>query len=148
MTIHRVVFDTSTLVSAALRPDSVPYQALHRALRFCDVYASKETVDELKKVLARGKFQQYLPDDVRQQFVQMMENNLRLLAVRGWTALALAPTCRDALDNKSLALAYEAEADAIVSSNEDLMVLHPWNEVRILRPADLMNEVAYSGEVG
>ncbi len=141
MTIHRVVFDTSTLISSALRPDSVPYQALHRALRFCDVYASKETVDELKKVLARGKFQRYLPDDVRQQFVQMMENNVRLLVVRGWTALALAPTCRDALDNKFLALAYEAEADAIVSSDEDLLALHPWNEVRILRPADLMNEV-------
>ena len=126
---------------AALQPDSVPYQALHRALRFCDVYASKETVDELKKVLARGKFQRYLPDDVRQQFVQMIENNVRLLVVRDWTALAVAPTCRDALENKFLALAYEAEADAIVSSDEDLMVLPPWNEVRILRPADLMNEV-------
>ena len=66
-------------------------------------------------------------------------NNVRLLVVRDWTALALAPTCRDALENKFLALAYEAEADAIISSDEDLMVLPPWNKVRFLRPADLMN---------
>jgi putative PIN family toxin of toxin-antitoxin system len=141
MTIHRVVFDTSTLVSAALRSDSIPYQALHRALRFCDVCASKETLDELQKVLVRSKFQRYLPDVIRQQFVQMMENNLRLLIVRDWTVLAVAPACRDPLDNKFLAVAYEAEADAIVSSDEDLLVMHPWNDVRILRPADFLNEV-------
>ena len=140
MTIHRVVFDTSTLVSAALRPDSVPHQALQRALRSCDVCASKETLDELQKVLTRRKFQRYLPEGARQQFVRTMENNARIVAVRDWTALAVAPACRDPLDNKFLALAFESEADAIISSDEDLLVLHPWNEVRILRPAEFLNE--------
>lgn len=138
MTIRRVVFDTSTLVSAALRPDSIPYQVLHRALRFCDLCASKETLDELQKVLLRRKFQRYLPERARRQFVQMIANNVRLLAVRDWADLGIAPACRDPLDNKFLALVFESEADAIVSSDDDLLVLHPWNEIRILRPADFV----------
>ncbi len=140
MKVRRVVFDTSTLVSAALRPDSVPHQALLRALRFCDVCVSRETLDELQKVLTRRKFQRYLPETARRQFVRTVENNVRIVAVRDWTELAVAPACRDPLDNKFLALAFESEADAIVSSDEDLLALHPWNEIRILRPAEFLNE--------
>lgn len=139
--IRRVVFDTSTLVSAALRPDSIPYQAFHRALRFCDVCASKETLDELRKVLARDKFRRYLPDRVARQFVRMIENNARLFEVRDLDCLAVNPPCRDSGDNKFLALSFECEADAIVSSDEDLLVLDPWDTVRILRPADFLNAV-------
>jgi putative PIN family toxin of toxin-antitoxin system len=138
--IRRVVFDTSTLISAALRPDSIPYQALHRALRLCDVCASKETLDELKKVLTRDKFRRYLPESAGRQFMRMMENNVRLFVVRDLDCLAANPPCRDSGDNKFLALAFECEADAIVSSDEDLLVLDPWDEVRILRPADFLNE--------
>lgn len=62
MTLRRVVFDTSTLISAALRPHSVPFQALHSAFRFCDVCASRQTLAELKAVLIRAKFRRYLPE--------------------------------------------------------------------------------------
>ncbi len=37
---RRVVLDTSTLVSAALRIGSVPYQAVFDALATCDICAS------------------------------------------------------------------------------------------------------------
>lgn len=140
MTIRRVVFDTSTLVSAALRPDSIPHQALHHALRFCDLCASRETLSDLKKVLARDKFRRYMPDEARRQFVRMMESNVRLFVVPGMDCLPANPPCRDPADNEFLTLAFECEADAIISSDEDLLVLHPWNEVRILRPADFLNE--------
>jgi len=141
MTLRRVVLDTSTLVSAALRPDSIPYQALHYALRFCDLCASRETLGELKTVLTRAKFRHYLPDELRRQFVQMMEKQVRLFVVRDEECFATHPACRDPKDNKFLALAYECEANAIVSSDEDLLVLHPWGDVRILRPAEFLNEV-------
>jgi len=38
-----------------------------------------------------------------------------------------------------LALALVAEADAIVSSVEDLLVLHPWREIVILNPAGFVS---------
>jgi predicted nucleic acid-binding protein len=50
--------------------------------------------------------------------------------------------CRDPKDNKYLELALASGAEAIVSSDTDLLALHPWRGARILRPA------AYLAEVG
>ena len=44
--------------------------------------------------------------------------------------------CRDPKDDKYLELALASQADRIVSSDGDLLVLHPWRGVRIPRPAD------------
>jgi putative PIN family toxin of toxin-antitoxin system len=141
MTVHRVVFDTSTLVSAALRLDSIPHQALLRALRFCDLCASEATLGELKEVLAREKFRRYLPGAARQKFLLRIENSVRRFAVREEDCLSLNPACRDPKDNKFLALAAEAEAEVLVSSDEDLLVLDPWKDVRVVRLADFLNLV-------
>jgi predicted nucleic acid-binding protein len=46
--------------------------------------------------------------------------------------------CRDAKDDKYLELALAAGADMIVSSDEDLLVLHPWRGIPILSPADFL----------
>jgi putative PIN family toxin of toxin-antitoxin system len=43
--------------------------------------------------------------------------------------------CRDPKDNIYLELALTAGATIIVSSDMDLLVLHPWRSVRILRPS-------------
>ncbi|MFZ1426928.1 MAG: putative toxin-antitoxin system toxin component, PIN family [Geminicoccaceae bacterium] len=48
--------------------------------------------------------------------------------------------CRDAKDNKYLELALAAAADVIISGDTDLLVLHPWRGVRILRPAEYLAE--------
>lgn len=141
MMLRRVVFDTSTLVSAALRPDSIPYQALHHALRYCDVCASRETLAELKKVMGRAKFRPYLSDELRREFVAMLESNVRLYAVPDEECFAEYPACRDPKDNKFLALAFAAEADAIVSSDEDLLVLDPWGDVRVLKATDFLEAI-------
>ncbi len=63
--VPRIILDTSTLVSAALRPGSIPDQALHKALRSCEVCASAETLKELENVLDRGKFDSYRSKESR-----------------------------------------------------------------------------------
>jgi putative PIN family toxin of toxin-antitoxin system len=139
MTVYRVVFDTSTLISAALRLDSIPHQALLRAMRSCDLCASEATLNELKEVLTRAKFRRYLTDAAREKFLQRIENNVRRFVVREEDCLSLDPACRDPKDNKFLALAAESEAEVLVSSDEDLLVLDPWQDVRVVRPADFLN---------
>ena len=49
--------------------------------------------------------------------------------------------CRDAKDDKYLELALASGAEVIVSGDADLLVLHPWRGVRVLRPADYLAEV-------
>jgi putative PIN family toxin of toxin-antitoxin system len=136
MTVRRVVFDTSTLVSAALRLDSIPHRALLLALASCEPCASVATLNELKKVLAREKFLPYLSVETRMGFVQTIEKNVLRFAVEEEDLLALDPTCRDPKDNMFLALAAASEAEILVSSDEDLLVLDPWHGVRIVRPAE------------
>jgi predicted nucleic acid-binding protein len=49
--------------------------------------------------------------------------------------------CRDPKGNKYLELALAASADTIISSDADLLMLHPWRNVRILRPADYLARI-------
>lgn len=61
-------------------------------------------------------------------------------------AVSFAPTdrvtdFRDPKGNIHLELASTAGAGTIVSSDGDLLALHPWRGVRILWPADYLAEV-------
>lgn len=136
--IRRVILDTSTLVSAALRTGSVPDQVLLKALRACEVCASAETLDELAHVLERKKFDRYLDKESRRAFVSLMRRHAHLLAVQRAGLAAVDAPCRDPMDNKFLALAQVCEANALVSSDEDLLVLHPWRGIPILTSAEFL----------
>ena len=128
-----IIFDASALVSAALKADSVPERALLRAEEV-DVFALSAAVDaEIAGVLGRPKFVRTIPLARRDRFLQI----LRRAAV--WFEPAVQVTdCRDPKDDKYLELALAAGAETIVSSDDDLLVLHPWRGVRILRPADYL----------
>jgi uncharacterized protein len=136
---RRVVLDTSTLVSAALRIGSVPYQTLLEALGAWDVCASAETLAELEQVLGREKFDRYLDRASRREFVALIRRNVHLFAVQNADLMAVDPPCRDSRDNQFLALALAAEADVMVSSDEDLLVLHPWRGMPIVTPAEFLS---------
>lgn len=49
--------------------------------------------------------------------------------------------CRDPNDDKFLEVAVNGEADLIVSSDQDLLALHPFMDVPILSPADYLKSV-------
>jgi hypothetical protein len=128
------------LVGAALRIGTAPHQALLKALRFCDICASAETMAELEVVLNRSKFDRYLNREKRQTFVANLHRRLRLFVVQSSDTMEIQPPCHDPRDDQFLALALAAEADAIVSSDADLLVLHPWRGIRILSPAGFLAE--------
>lgn len=136
--IQRVVFDSSTLIGAALRIGSVPHQALLKALFSCTVCASIGTMAEIEEVLNRSKFDRYLTRDKRQKFLGNLRRRARLFEVQNVSTIAIDPPCRDPRDNQFLALALEAEADAIVSSDEDLLVMNPWRGILILSPSEFL----------
>ena len=46
--------------------------------------------------------------------------------------------CRDAKDDKYLGLALAADASTILSSDDDLLVMHPWRGIRTVRPAEYL----------
>jgi uncharacterized protein len=127
---RRTVLDTGVLVSAAIRPDSVPALALEKALLTFEVCLSRETLAELESVLGRSKFDRYAPAHQRQAFVAGFRAHAVMIEVVGTVA-----DCADPKDNMFLALAETAGAELIVSSDPHLTDLHPWRGIPILPPA-------------
>jgi hypothetical protein len=131
---RRIVFDTNTLVSAALIVDSTPQRALRRALAVGSIVISRETLAELTAVLYRDKFQKYATIEERDEFLEVVVLSATMINVAENISAS-----RDPDDNKFIELATEARADAIVSGDQDLLVLHPYRGIPILRPADFLN---------
>jgi len=133
-----VVFDTSTLVSAALRPNSKPALALSKALATGILCASLETLQELESVLQRDKFDAYLDRSMRLAFIELVKRRTQLFAPD--PSAVVNPPCRDLNDNKFLALAQHINAARLVSS-DDLLILSPWNEIPIVTPANYLDSL-------
>lgn len=138
--IERVVFDTSTVIGAALKVGSKPHQALMLALDFCVLCGSEQIMAELAEVLNRGYFERRLAQPDRDTFLAMIRKNVEICWVEETAVVSLDPPCRDVSDNFILALALAAQADAIVSSDQDLLVLHPWRGIAILTPAQFVSQ--------
>jgi putative PIN family toxin of toxin-antitoxin system len=132
----RVVVDTGVLVSALIQPRGTIGDVL-RALRngrFTIIY-STDMIVEIIDVLGRPKIQSKYhiqPDDIT-----ALINLIRLrgeLVVPKQTVTA----CRDPKDNKFLEAALAGTADAVVTGDDDLFVLNPYEGIDILRPAELI----------
>lgn len=63
------VFDTNTIISAALFRQSIPRQALDKALSTGTLLASEDTIIELTSVFLREKFDRYLQREKRELFL-------------------------------------------------------------------------------
>src|SRR5690606_12661092 len=95
--VKRVVFDTSTLVSAVLRPGSVPRQAFLKAVAEAELCASASTLAELESVLGRDKFDRYLERETRLQFVALYRRHARLFPAPVPRACSPSPSPRRTL---------------------------------------------------
>lgn len=127
--VRRIVIDTGVLISAAIRPDSIPALALEKALLVFEVCVSDETLAELTRVLTRSKFDRYLAKERRLAFIDGILEKTRKFEVD------LSVTdCPDAADNKFLALALIAGAELILSSDPHLTEMHPWRGIPIMPP--------------
>ncbi len=106
---RRIVIDTGVLVSAAIRPQSIPALALEKAWLLFDVCASHSTLAELQRVLLADKIEAYRPLASRAQFVSGFIQR----ATRFEVTITVTD-CRDAKDNLFLELAETANAEMIL----------------------------------
>lgn len=125
----RAVFDTNVLVSALLSEHSIPAQAFFAALRQGEVLVSAPLTNEINRILHLKKFERYFTGEQRETFL--------IALVQSTTLVEITETihvCRDPKDNLLLELALSGKADAIVTGDSDLLVLHPFREIAILKP--------------
>lgn len=106
----RVVFDTSTLVGAALRPDSVPDRALNRAILFHQVVVCTATLAELETVLTRERFDRYVDFGSRMEFFQKYRRDSLRYRVPESAVREAQGFCRDDNDARFLPLGARNES--------------------------------------
>lgn len=130
---RRYVFDTNTLVSAALFESGKPGRAFRHALKSGTVLLSQPTFEEIDEVLAREKFDEYLSLEERAVFIESLVERSRFA-----DPSEKVHACRDPDDDKFLELAVSENATCIVSGDADLLALDPFRGIPIMRPADFL----------
>lgn len=130
---HRLVFDTNILISHLLLPTSLPAQAVRKGLHQGRILVSDETLNELADVLLRSKFDRYISIRDRQEFFRVFGRVVEKVSV-----IRNIDVCRDPQDNKFLELAVDGRAGYIITGDQDLLTLHPFNSIEIITPQDYL----------
>ena len=129
------VFDTNSLLSAALIASSVNANALDIAINRGRIVLSEPVLQEFKEVIFRKKFDKYfLNIKEKLEVIEKIEHN----------SIFFSPTktisiCRDPKDNKFLELAIAADASCIITGDKDLLVLNPFRNIPILNATAFLN---------
>lgn len=131
----RYVFDTNVLVSAVLSARSVPRQAFNLAFARSKILLSNSVIEELNEVLNRPKFNRYLSTEKKELFLLILFLDAIFIDVKEKLSI-----CRDVKDNKFLELAISGKANAIISGDNDLLVLNPFRNIPILNPNQFISQ--------
>lgn len=125
-TKERVIVDTNCWISFLIG---------HRLHRLVDLLSNErielivcnELLDEIRDVTSRPKFSKYFPP-------QEVDSLLEFLLLIGEcvTPKQAVKLCRDEADDYLLALAIEANADYLVTGDQDLLILKEIKSCRII----------------
>ena len=121
----RVLLDTNVLV-AALVARGVCTGLVEHCVRQHLVVSSQPLLDEFRDVLTRKLRQRAV--DVRAA-LRLFEETFTLVI-----PVVIEPICRDRDDDVVLATALAGECVAVVTGDQDLLILDPFRGIRVLAP--------------
>jgi uncharacterized protein len=132
----QAVLDTNVLLSGLLWRG--PSYALLEQVRSGSVtfLSSPELLAELSEVLARPKFDAIVSRSGTTRAHMLAQ--IRMLAEVTDPPPLTQPVCRDPDDDAVLALARAAQADVIVSGDDDLLSLTSFEGIPIMNPAQAL----------
>jgi putative PIN family toxin of toxin-antitoxin system len=129
----RIVIDTGIAVSAVLLPHSLPRQAFDAAVDRGKLLLSEATITELDEVLQRPKFNKYVAEEKRLEFLAALVQEAELVEVTEEIT-----ACRDLKDNKFFRVGSRWQASHIVSGDGDLLALHPFRGIAVVTPQEFL----------
>ena len=128
-----VVLDTNVLV-AAMVAKGLCHEVVVRSLGSCTVATSQPLLEELERTL-RAKF---TLGPAAKAFLTRLRVCVRIVEP---TALG-APVSRDADDDVVLATAVAAGARVIVTGDQDLLVIGPYDGIDIISPREFLGRLS------
>ncbi|MFZ0816691.1 MAG: putative toxin-antitoxin system toxin component, PIN family [Candidatus Sulfotelmatobacter sp.] len=134
--LSRVVADTNILVSQLILPDSLPAIVLAQVEMRSVLLFSESTMTELADVLSRPKFDRYVSREARKGFIQRIGRIAEFVPI-----IQTVHECRDPKDDKFLEVAWNGQADTIITGDADLLGMNPWRGIAVLSPAHFLGKV-------
>ncbi|MEA5601309.1 putative toxin-antitoxin system toxin component, PIN family [Nostoc sp. UHCC 0252] len=131
-----IVIDTNVLLSAALSPNGTARKALNKVYKEFKIAQSDETYQELNTRIYKRKFDKYISDEDRQDFLDIVKKYSQFIEIK-----SQINTCRDPDDNKFLELAKDANAEFLITGDQDLLSLNTLAEYQnqIISPRDFID---------
>jgi len=124
-----VVFDTQVLLRATINRKSLPAKVFFDERNAYYLAASEQTIAEARDVLGRSELRKIF----KTLTDQTVEETLKLLTSGQQVALKeVKPVSRDPKDDIFLATAVESQANYLVTEDNDLLVLDPYQGIRVI----------------
>lgn len=130
----RVILDTNLLVSRALTPSSVTASAVRMIIDHCHLLVSQATMDEFATVLNRIQSKGFVKQDEALVLIRAYKELVEWVPI-----IERVAECRDPKDDKFLELAVNGKAEYIITGDQDLLVLHPFRDTKILTTKDFID---------
>ncbi|MDQ2695949.1 MAG: putative toxin-antitoxin system toxin component, PIN family [Pseudomonadota bacterium] len=124
---ERVVLDTNVLISYAIRRQGGVGQAVAQILQNYTAIYTVATLKEFVEKLSHPKFARYITREERRELIAAF-----LREAAKVKAIEQIRACRDPRDDKFLEAAVAGAAGAIITGDQDLLVLHPFRGIPIM----------------
>lgn len=131
----KVVLDTNVLISWVFGKGSRINLLVQKILTSHQLFTCDEILNELKEKLTSPRLQKFIAPEKAQQLVARYTSAATSLKV-----LNHVQVCRDPDDDIVLALAATAEADCIITGDNDLLILHPYENILIVTPSAFIDK--------
>ena len=126
----KLVLDSNVYISG-LTIEGLTFEVMMAALSDHQVFVSDQILKEVSKAL-RKKFKQ--PEGLIQEQMDALESRTELLRIEG----TLRGVSRDPKDDHVLELCEIAQADYLISGDQDLLVLRRHKQTRIVSPREFL----------
>lgn len=130
----RIVIDTNVWISFIISDKLavIDNLLLNGSVR---LLFSKELIDEIEAVMKKPKLKRYFKDkNAFKNMFEAFDNFIDLVEVKSEVT-----ACRDHKDNFLLSLALDGEADFLITGDDDLLVLNPFEDIGIISVSDFVN---------
>jgi uncharacterized protein len=94
------------------------------------------TLAELYDVLHRKHFRRYIDEEDVRSFIVALARDSEWIDVN-----VQINACRDPKDNKFLEVAVSGQATQLITGDADLLVLNPFQGIRILPPQEFLDSI-------
>ena len=127
MNKQRIVLDTNIFISGLLLSTSKAQQVFDVVTESHIILMSDHTFVEIYQTFTRSKFDKYVSLEKRLNFIGSLRQKAEMVNIT-----EIITTCRDPKDNKFLELAVSGKADLIITGDQDLLVLNPFENIKIM----------------